>query len=200
MRTSYSRIWSPWRLLAAHAVLVFLLGCGGSDNLSQAPVEPEACFDGNPCTTDEGFDDDCTFTPRPDGYFGCDGEDTVLGCFGGQLQEDAAIDLLQMVRGQSLEVWGYTGCRTDGSGGVTIATSDPDRIFTPPVCVVGEVECHAPDRINEFFYGVCRTFTTTQGQTTEALWDLTSCDVRCQDQGFSSSNGCLADISDCNCQ
>lgn len=176
------------------------LGCGGSDNLSQAPDPPVECFDGNPCTIDERVSDqECSYTPRPDGYFACDGKDTVLGCFGGELRRDNALDLLVQERNSSNSVWGYTGCLQDDDG-LTVGTSDPRTSFPFPVCVPGDERCHATDLIVDFFYGECRTFNTSTGMTTEPLWDLVRCDEYCQDQGFSGSSGCTADDSDCACQ
>ncbi len=187
------------RFVFTRLLLLALTGCGGSDNLTQAPEPPLECFDGNPCTDDvQVSEQECSFPARPDGYFACDGKDTVVGCFGGTLRRDNALDLLVAARNSDPTVWGYTGC-IEGGDGLNVGTSDPNRTFPFPVCVPGEIRCHATDLIIAFFYGECRTFETTDGTTTEPLWDLVRCDERCQALGFSGSSGCSADDSACDC-
>lgn len=181
------------------ALLAITTGCGGGDELSPTPLTPEDCFDGNACTIDEVVDDACAYTTRPDGFFGCDGPQTVLGCSSGIPTRDAAVDLFVLTRSQSDRVWGFIGCEEDGDGGITIGLFDEAMTYPSPVCSVGEEACLTTTGIVDDYFGTCRTFTTSTGTVSEPLWEVQLCDDYCRAQGQSGSSGCRADRSDCAC-
>ncbi|MEM6733615.1 MAG: hypothetical protein AAF658_18795, partial [Myxococcota bacterium] len=106
-----------------------LASCGGDEDLAPTPLTLEDCDDADPCTVDSLVDNACVFTPREDTFFACDGEETVLGCFDGELETFSAVDLFLLSRAQSDRVWGFSGCEEDGAGGITIGSADQTNSF-----------------------------------------------------------------------